>query len=326
LIAGVVAVLVLCAGIARASTDPYRDQVETIPCPAGPPGWTNPPESQGGRNILTPLTSVAQTDDPTYLFAAPVVQLDCIYRTSAGRDLQLSVRYALPIDLNPYNDFYVGCTITGHPQSVATAPHAWDTRDRIYRVVGAKTWSLATFIDNLDQLKKEEVPRFEAMTRDMLRGAQPFAHNCKLQGNGAPVDLTSLWHLVFKAKTTSGGVTSSAGTSGSFSTTLSPSSGSGGAISGLRVTDFSLKLTGKGKATWLRLHVGTPIDFRHGHGATLRANIVVTGSTDSSCAKGSKGTLLLSVATLTASRVAVQVCGQTYLDGKGQVTAQMETV
>jgi hypothetical protein len=325
-IAGVLAVLLVAVGTAHASTDPYKDQAETIPCPAGPPGWTNPPESQGGRNILTPLTVISSIGEPTYVFAAPVVELDCIYRTAAGRDLQVSVRYALPIDLNPYNDFYVGCTVTGHPQSVATAAHAWDDRDRIYRVIGAKTWSLATFIDNLKQLTPSEVPRFEEITRDMLKAAQPFAHNCKLAGNGAPVGIQSLWRFLFKVKTTSGGVTSTAETSGSFATTANPSGGPGGAISNLRATDFRLELTGHGKARTMRIHVGAPIEFRHGHGATLMAHVVVTASTDSGCGKGSTGTLSLSVATLTPSRVALQVCGQTYLDGKGQVTASMQTV
>ena len=36
---------------------------------SGPPGWTTIPESEGGRYILTPLTVVAQPDDPTFLSA-----------------------------------------------------------------------------------------------------------------------------------------------------------------------------------------------------------------------------------------------------------------
>ena len=323
-IVGVLFVLVLSVATASASSDPYRDQAEKIACPSAPQGWFNPPESEGGRKILTPLTAVAQTDDPTVFAGAPVVQVDCHYRTTAGKDLQLSVRYALPIDLNPYNDFYVGCTVTGHPQSVATAGHAWSDRERIYRVVGAKTWSLATFIDDLGQLRSDDVPRFEAMTNAMLKAAQPFAHDCKLAGNGAPVDLKSIWTFSFDVKTTSAGVTSSAKGSGSFVTTAS-SGGAVGAISSLSATNFRLKVTSKGTTRWLGIHVGAPLEFRHGYGSLLRANLVVSGSTDPGCRKGSTGTLLVSLQSLTPPRVALRVCGHVYLDGKGRVRAQIET-
>jgi hypothetical protein len=317
--------LLLGAGAASASSDPYRDQAEKIACPSAPPGWFNPPESEGGRSILTPLTAVAQTDDPTVLVGAPIVQVNCIYRTTGGKDLQVSVRYALPIDINPWNDFYIGCTVTGHPTSVATAAHAWNNRERIYRVIGAKTWSLATFIDDLRELGTDDVQRFEAMTNAMLKAAQPFAHDCKLAGNGAPVDLKSIWSFSFDVKTSRAGVTSSASSSGSFVTTASNGSAVG-AISNLSGTDFRLKVTSKGTTRWLGIHVGEPIEFRHGYGTLLRTHVSVTGSTDPGCRKGSTGTLLISEQSLTPPRVALSVCGHTFLDGKGRVRANIETV
>jgi hypothetical protein len=324
-IVGVLSVLVLSAGAASASTDPFRDQAETIACPSAPPGWFNLSESEGGRTILTPLTAVEQTDDPTVLVGAPIVQVNCFYRTTAGRDLQVSVRYALPIDLNPWNDFYIGCTVTGHPQSVATAAHAWNERERIYRVIGRNTWSLATFIDDLQQLRKDDVPRFEAMTDTMLKAAQPFAHNCKLAGNGKPVSLKSIWTFSFDVKTTSRGVTSSATGSGSFLTTASSGSAVG-AISNLSATNFRLKVTSKGTTRWIALHVGDPIEFRHGTGFLLRTQLAVTSSTDTGCRKGSTGTLLVAVQSAIPPRVALHVCGHTYLDGRGKVRAQIQTV
>jgi hypothetical protein len=326
LIVGVLSMLVLSAGTAGASMDPYRDQAETIACPSAPAGWFNPPESEGGRSILTPLTAVAQTDDPTVLFGAPVVQVGCNYRTTGGSELQVSVRYALPIDLNPWNDFYIGCSVTGHPVSVATAPHAWNDRERVYRVVGAKTWSLATFVDDLRALRKEDVPRFEAMTNTMLKAAQPFAHDCKLAGNGAPVDLKSIWTFSFDVQATKAGVMSSARSSGSFVTTASPSGSGVGAISNLRATDFRLRMTSKGKTRSLTMHVGAPIAFNHGYGTLLRTQLVVVASNDAGCRKGSTGTLLVSLQSLTPPRVVVQVCGHTYLDGTGRVRARIQTV
>jgi hypothetical protein len=323
---GVLSALFLTASSAGASDDPYRDQAERITCPSAPPGWIKPGENEGGKSILTPLTAVEQTDDPSVIVGAPVVQVDCHYRTAAGRDMQLSVRYALPIDLNPYNDFYVGCTTTGHPQSVATAAHPWNDRERVFRVVGAKTWSLATFIDALGFLHGQDVPRFEAMTKAMLNAAQPFAHDCKLSGNGAPVRIKTIWTFNFSAKTTSGGVTSSAASSGSFVTTASSTSTAAGAISNLQVSDFRLKVSGSGKTRWFGIRVGDPIEFRHGYGTILRADAFVTGSTDTACRKGSKGSLTISLQPLTPASVAVQVCGHTYLNGKGAVSAVIKTV
>ena len=325
-IVGILSMLVLSVGTASASPDPYRDQAEKIACPAAPRGWTNPPESQGGRSILTPLTAVAQTDDPTVFVGAPIVQVGCDYRTTGGRDIQVSVRYALPIDINPWNDFYIGCTVTGHPEVVSTGPHAWNDRDRIFRVVGAKTWSLATFVDDLGQLRKDDVPRFEAMTRTMLEAAQPFAHDCTLAGNGGPVDLQSTWSFSFDVQTTTAGVTSSASTSGSFLTTASTSGSAVGTISNLGARDFRVRVTSKGKTRWLTIHVGAPIEFRHGYDSLLRTHVVVIASNEAGCGKGSTGTLLVSLQNLTPPRVAVQVCGQTYLDGKGRIRAQIQTV
>jgi hypothetical protein len=322
----VLSLLVLGAGTANASPDPYRDQAERIKCPAAPPGWFNPSESEGGRNILTPLTAVQQTDDPTVLVGAPVVQVDCNYRTTDGRDLQVSVRYALPIDLNPWNDFYIGCTVTGHPEVSSISAHAWNDRDRTYRIVGAKSWSLATFIDDLKGLGKDDESRFEAVTKAMFAAAQPLAHNCKLPGNGGPVNVKSIWIFSFDVQTSRASVTSSATSNGSFITTAGPNGNTVGAISGLAAADFHLKVTSKGKTRWLAIHVGSPIEFRHGYGSLLRTHVEVTSSTDSQCRKGSPGTLLVSLEDLTPPRVALQVCGHTYLDGEGRIRARIATV
>lgn len=325
-IVGVLSVFVVSVGTASASPDPYRDQAETIPCPSAPPGWYNPSESQGGRYILTPSTAVEQTDDPTVIFGAPIVQIDCNYRTTGGKALEVSVRYALPIDLNPWNDFYIGCTVTGRPQAASTAAHAWSDRDRVYRVVGAKSWSLATFVDYLGQLEKDDVPRFEAVTDTMLKAAQPFAHGCTLAGNGGPVDVKSIWTFSFVAQTTSGGVTSSGRSSGSFVTTADPSGSGAGTISNLFATNFRLGVTTKGNTRSLTIRVGAPIEFRHRYGSLLRAHVVVIASNDAGCRTGSTGTLLVSLQDLTPALVRVQVCGHSYLDGKGQVNVRIQPV
>lgn len=323
---GMLALLILSGGAASASQDPYRDQAEAISCPAAPPGWFNPSESAGGRTFLTPLTPIGVPGGPTEFFGAPVVEVDCHYLTAAGKNVAVLVRYALPVDINPWNDFYIGCTVTGHPQNLATGARAWDDRGRIYRVVGAKTWSLATFIDDLGQLQPGDVPRFEAIANEMLAAAQPFAHGCKLAGNGGPTDIQSIWTFSFAAHTSSAGVTSSARTAGSFVTTASEQGTSVGTISKLSADNFRLRAVSHGTRWSLALHVAAPIGFHHGYGSVLQARLVVIASNESGCSKGATGTLVLSLPYLTAPRVAVTVCGRTYLDGKGRVSAQMKTV
>lgn len=326
IVVGIFGLLVLSGGTAGASGDPYLDQAEKIVCPAAPAGWSNPADSAGGRTFLTPLTPIVQPDGPTEFFGAPVVEVDCHYVTASGKTIAVLVRYALPVDINPWNDFYIGCTVTGHPQNAATSDHAWSKRDRIYRVVAAKSWSLATFIDDLGQVPANDVPRFEAIANEMLAAAQPFAHDCKLAGNGGPVDIRSIWTFSFDAHTSSGGVTSSAGTRGSFATIASAPGASAGTISNLAADNFRLKAASHAGKWWLALHVGTPIGFQHGYGAVLRAQLVVLASSEAGCRKGATGTLTLSLQYLTPPRVSVTVCGHTYLDGKGQVSLQMKTV
>ena len=158
----------------------------------------------------------------------------------------------------------------------------------------------------------------------MLKAAQPFAHNCKLAGNGKPVELKSIWSFSFDAQTTKAGVTSSGRTSGSFVTTASTSGAGVGTISNLFAERLPPQGDGQGQDAVAEIHVGTPIEFQHGYGSLLRAHVVVAASNDPGCRKGSTGTLLVSLQSLTPPRVAVQVCGHSYLDGKGAVSAQMK--
>ena len=318
-------VLVLGVGTARASTDPYHDQADAkVPCPAAPTGWAHPPDSTGSRFVLTPLT-VIQNGTRQVAFGAPIVQINCEYVAGGGtKNLEVMVRYALPIDLNPWNDFYVGCTALGRPQPPSTAARPWHSSDGVYRVVGSKTWSLATFIDDLKALGTSDVPRFEKVADTMLTDAQPLAHNCGLAGNGKPVDLQTIWSFAFAATTSSGGVVSTGKSSGTFLTASVPGT-STGTISKLVAADFRLTLTSKGKKQYLAIHVGEPLGFSHSYGAQLRAQVVVVGSNDARCRSGSTGTLELSVQALTVPVVKLQVCGGTYLDGKGLVTATMHS-
>ena len=307
----------LGAGSVHAGGDPYATQADTVPCPTPPSGWSNTPAA---REVLTPNT-ISPDGNLILYFSAPVVEIVCVYRTAAAKDMDVRVYYDLPTDMNPWNDFDIGCTSTHAPAASSIAAKAWNPTQRVYRVIGAKTWSLATFDDAVKQLKPEDVPRFEAMTQEMLKGVQGYAHNCSLAGNGHPTGVKSNWTFSFNARTTSGGVTSSGSTSGSFGTTVSPGGTTAGAISNLSASNFPLRVTGGGKPRVLSIHVGTPIAFSHGYGAMLQAHVVVFASNDAGCRKGSTGTLVVSVPYLGSPIIKLDVCGHSYLHGKGPVTA-----
>jgi hypothetical protein len=310
------------AGNVHGAGDPYAAQADQVPCPTPSRDWHNVPSA---RSVLTPNT-ISPDGSLIVYFAAPIVQISCVYRTPAGKDVSLTVRYALPIDVNPWADFDIGCTSTHPPAGPTIAAKAWNAQQRVYRVIGAKTWSLATFIDDLNQLKPTDVPRFETMARLMLKGVQPFAHNCSLAGNGNPVQIKSLWTFSFSAHTTHAGVTSSGGTSGSFSTAVSSDGTTSGSLSNLSVPDFRLRVSGGGKSNVVSIHVASPIGFSHGYGAALRANVVVIASNDAGCQKGAKGTLLVATPYLSSPKVQLAVCGHSYLNGSGSVTAFIKSV
>jgi hypothetical protein len=320
-VGAIVVLFAFGAGIVHAAGDPYAVQADKVSCPTPPKGWSNVPSA---RSVLTPNT-ISPDGNLILYFAAPIVEIVCVYRTPAGKDMDLRVRYDLPIDVNPWNDFDIGCTSTHPPAAPSIAAKAWNDRQRVYRIIGVHTWSLATFIDNLKQLKPTDVPRFETMAKLMLKGVQPFAHGCSLAGGGKAVAVKSLWTFSFDAHGTSGGVTSTGSTSGSFSTAVGPD-GTAGAISNLSAPNFQLRATGHGKSTVLSIRLGSPIAFSHGYGAALKTQVVVAASNDAACKTGSKGTLLVSTPYLSSPTVKLEVCGHSYLDGKGSVTAFIKSV
>ncbi len=311
-------------GAAGAAGDPYADAADArIPCPAAPPGWFNPPAGQGGRSDLTPDTAL-ENGAFTQLFGAPIVQVSCTYATADGKSIAVQVRYALPIDLNPWNDFDVGCSSTHRPPAASLAPQAWNDRDRVYRVIGARTWSLATFDDDLAQLSRADVPRFEAIADTMLHDAQPLAHGCSLAGNGKPVALSAMWVFSFTATTSHGGLVSSAKTTGSFTTTPSSSGINVGAIENLSAESFVLSVVGKGTRTKTTIRVRSPIAFEHSYGSVLRLSVVVARSDGGACRAGSTGTLELAAPLLGPPSVKLVICGRTYLNGKGLVAVDIK--
>ena len=325
---GILALLILSGGTARASQDPYRDQAEKISCPAAPPGWFNPSESAGGRTFLTPLTPIVQPDGPTEFFGAPVVEVDCRYMTAAGKNLAVLVRYALPIDINPWNDFYIGCTVTGHPQNLATGARAWNERDRIYRVVGAKTWSLATFIDDL---RAAPARRRAALRGDRRTRCSPPPSRSRTTASSPGTEgrsaSKSIWTFSFDAHTSGGGVTSS----GEDDRVLRHDREHARRLGRDDQQPPCRQLPPQGGVAREQVVARAPRRSADRLSPRIR---IASYRRESSCSprtragaeRAPRGRCILSVQYLTAPRVAVTVCGRTYLDGKGQVSAQMKTV
>jgi len=311
--------LALTSAPAGASADPYADQAQAIGCPSGPSGWTVPAGT--GRAVLTPLTNTGTDDGAPLLYGGYAVEVDCHYFTGAGEHLEVSVRYALPIDINPFNDFDIGCTVNDFAAGVPTGAYGWNTKDRVYRVVGETSWAYATFYDYLGQLGDTDVSPFEAAARSMLKAAQPIAHQCVLAGNGKPVDIQTIWDFGFDAQTSSGGVTSTAAATGSFVTKPS-STGIEGVLGAVHASDIRLVVKRGGKTHAMTIRIGDPLGFQYGYVDTLRTAVTVVASNDPVCRAGSTGTLAVS----SLPQVSLKVCGRVYLKGAGRVRAQIVSV
>jgi hypothetical protein len=313
------------SGAGRADPDPFRDQAQRIACPAAPPGWSIPPgdetgDGQGGREILTPLTVVPESGP----YGGDAVEVDCDYFAAGNRHLRVGVRYALPVDPNPINDFYFGCSASALSAGLPNGGFAWNAHDRIFRVVGSSTWSVATFYDFLQVLRGDEVTRFEAVTRELLGRSAPAAHGCPAPGSAGPVATRTIWDFGFALRVTSKGVTTRGGTEGSFVTTASPAGGPG-VISRLSASEIVVATTPKGarRAQSTTIRIGRPLDFQARYGATLRAAVQVVASTYPPCRVGATGTL-----TVSTMRFVVQldVCGRNLVQGDGPVSMHIDSV
>jgi hypothetical protein len=111
------------------------------------------------------------------------VTVYCSYFAGAGRrHIIVDVEYALPSDLDPLYDFFVGCASQDFAARLPNGAYAWNVRDRLYRVPSSNSWSYATFYDLGHHLAARDVPAFERIARTLLRSAGPAAHPCTLSG------------------------------------------------------------------------------------------------------------------------------------------------
>jgi len=318
-VALVCASLVALVGPATSSADQYADAASVITCPSGPAGWSVPPGTEG-RFVLTPLTSINQTETAGITYGGTQVNVDCTYVSNVGR-LTVTVRYALPKNFNPFADFYIGCGTNKTGIGGPTGPKPWDTKDRLYRVLSPVAWSYATFFDYYALLKPNEVGSFESIARTMLKASEPVAHDCNLKLE--PTAPQVLWTFGFDANVTNAGVKTRGGTTGSFITKPNQAGGTG-ALGSLNAEPIVLKLTqGRKSMGSVTLHVTGPVSFKYSYGATLRALVEVSSSTYAPCHKGATGTLIVSSNTRT---VTLQVCHRNLLKGTGSLDPKIASL
>ena len=293
--------------------DPYADAASVITCPSGPSGWFVPPGSDG-RYVLTPLTTTANTG----AYGGTQVNVDCTYWTHQGGRRTVTVRYALPNDFNPFADFYIGCKSNKMGIGGPTGPKPWDNHDRLYRVLSDTSWSYATFFDAYGQLQGNEVGTFEAITRTMLKSAEPVAHNCGLKLVETAPQI--LWTFGFNANVQSNGLTTTGGTAGTFMTRPNQNGGTG-ALGELKAGVIVLKISRGSKPVGsVTLRVTDPVSFTYSYGAELRALVQVSTSTYAPCHNGATGTLTVSTNTRKAT---LQVCHRNLIQGTGDTNAHI---
>jgi hypothetical protein len=313
-------VLAVFAAIAAPSSpaapvDPYDSAAANVVCPTAPTGWFNP-TGAGGRFVLTPL-DVAGNDGE--YGGSDVEEVDCGYFTSAGKHLIVTVRYALPRDVNPFADFNVGCTVNDLAAGVPTGAYGWNTTDRVYRIVSEQRWDYATFHDYFGALVPADVARFESIARSLLHASEPNAHNCGVTDLGQAVALRENWLFGFDVTANAnGGVTHATG-QGTFAIRENPDGGTGTLVD-LQAQPLAITVTAKGsRPKTVTIRVLAPRDFRTKSGATFLARVAVTASTFPACRVGAAGTLSVSTETET---VRLDVCGRRLLDADGNVTLE----
>ena len=149
------------AAAAPLAGQPVKDP-NTIACPQAPSGWTL--FTGEGKTIW----DGAHNDR---LAGLQQLAVNCNYVTPEYRHIQVTVAYALPTDLNPRGDFYFGCSSGVTP---------WTAKERKFYVMSGDQWAMATFNDFLGQIDESEALAFQQVTRDLLRNAEGYAHNCEL--------------------------------------------------------------------------------------------------------------------------------------------------
>jgi hypothetical protein len=277
---------------------PYKDP-KGIACPAAPAGWTIAPGDStdtppGGRTITQPSTVGGDGGAQ----GGTEIDVACQYSDAAsGGILRMDVRYALPSDPAPGNDFYFGCSSSGV---------AWSDSLRTYHVMSPTQWAVASFSDTARQLKTADVPAFEGVAKKLLSNADGFGHACSTAA-GQTATLFS-YQLSFAGPAGNGKV--------AFQTSAALISSGSLPVVSTTTPQYKLRLP-KGPVT---VKVTSGVKYYPAVSTQkprLELNVKLVKSALPGCVGATKGTLVL-----TESTLQLKACGKSFDGGKttGKVT------
>jgi hypothetical protein len=303
---GVLAILVLAAAV----TLPAAGRSSDVGCPAGPSGWTSSPQNP---QLWGPQQS-AGLDNET---------VTCIYTNGKGLTLSVRAQFALPVDMNPFNDFNFGC---------GSASVAWNDSSREYLLASTNRWSYVVFQDPESILSSGDVSAFESLSKTLLQSTDGVAHTCSLKT--AKTAVTNTWQFAFRLDLARKGFSASAVVGshtanqveaqpvddGSFET---KNTGKSSQILDVKAPLIPVAVSDGGKHYTLTLRLEQGVSFRY-HAAALKGGVStakaqlqvkvrVVRSNEPACRARSTGTLTLSTLPSSAS---LDLCGSLFRTGK----------
>jgi hypothetical protein len=274
-----------------ATPSPVKDP-NLIACPSAPSGWTYAPV----RKTLATPESVPEPDAEEHLATGGnLVTVACTYWATDIRQVTVRVTYDLPTDINPINDFYVGC---------GNGNLKWNSDYRVYRVASDQQWANAFFDDFGLYMPDTEVPTFQRLANQLLQNASGFGHDCTLKV--APTELMARYTFDIRI--------AGANLKSIFYTKGAPDIAGTKPIVSLARTSAPLQVKANGKTRRLTIKFTDGIDYslkNGGNVGTARFKVKVTQSGLATCRAGQTGTLTIS----TQPAVLLDICGQTFLRG-----------
>jgi hypothetical protein len=322
---GVLAVVTLAAAlaliplVAGAAPGLAAGMDDEYACPAAPPGWgefaTNP--------ILVGPTSIMGAHTETLEPGSTQEVVNCDYYNTNKSHIRVTGDLALPIDLNPINDFYYGCGTRLDSHDVA-----WDSVNRTMLIQSKTAWAFAIVTDPYHAFENADVTDFKQVATDLLKSISGKAHSCALDTRH-PTEAPASWGFDFELSITTGsngvfdafGGIGTSGPSrlplGSFVTTGGPDARNHYKVKSINLPDVDLTVVQHGVSRHLTLKFTKAIRFYYkAPKAAFVVGVKVAGSHVPGCPNGSTGKLaatsILSNSLVGAKTLTLTLCGSLF--------------